>query len=87
MRKGYIMYVVEITEDKLSGLSEHIEKALSHMGKVMQCVSELEDESKHSEISERNPVRSYDRYSHRNSYRDWDEDRQGYERSGRYSRY
>jgi len=29
------MYMVEITEDKLSGLSEHIEKALSHMGKVM----------------------------------------------------
>lgn len=79
------MYVVEITEDKLSGLSEHIEKALSHMGKVMQCVSELEEDSK-SEMSERNP-RRYERGSYRDSYRDYSEDRRGYESPGRYSRY
>lgn len=75
------MYVVEITEDKLSGLSEHIEKALSHMGKVMQCVSELQEESNHSELNERMPAR-YHRPLYRDSYREYDE-----ERSGRYSRY
>lgn len=80
------MYVVEITEDKLSGLSEHIEKALSHMGKVMQCVSEMEEESKYSEMNERNPIR-YERNSYRDSYRDYGEDRRGHEGSGRYSRY
>lgn len=73
------MYMVEITEDKLSGLSEHIEKALTHMGKVMQCVSELE-ESGHSEMNERNETRY--RRPYRESYRDYDD-----ERSGRYSRY
>lgn len=38
------MYMTEITEDKLHSLIEHAEKGLKYMGKVMQCLSELEDE-------------------------------------------
>ena len=38
-------YIVEITEDKLEGLSEHIEKGLRHLGKAMQCVDEWAQES------------------------------------------
>jgi hypothetical protein len=36
------MYMIEITEDKLHSLSEHVEKGLRHFGKVMQCIDELE---------------------------------------------
>lgn len=38
-------YIIEITEDKLEGLSEHIEKGLRHLGKAMQCVDEWAQES------------------------------------------
>jgi len=82
-RKGIEMYMTEITEDRLSGLSEHIEKALSHIGKAMRCVSELEDE----EDSEENASARHHGHRHyRDSYRDYDEDR-AYRGSGRYSRY
>ncbi len=33
-------YMIEVTEDKLYGLSEHLEKGLRHLGKAMQCVDE-----------------------------------------------
>lgn len=38
------MYMIEITEDKMGKLSEHIEKSLKHMGKAMQCVDEWLEE-------------------------------------------
>ena len=38
------MYVIEITEDKLQSMAEHIEKGLRHMSKLMQCVQELEED-------------------------------------------
>lgn len=38
------MYMIEITEDKMDKLSEHIEKSLKHMGKAMQCVDEWLEE-------------------------------------------
>ena len=38
------MYVIEITEDKLQSMAEHVEKGLRHMGKLMQCLEDLEDE-------------------------------------------
>jgi len=79
------MYMVEITEDKLSGLSEHIEKALSHMGKVMQCVSELEGDS---EMNERMGMRSYRSHYEQKPYGDYEGyASRGYNGSGRYSRY
>lgn len=39
-----IMYMVKITEDKLEGLSEHIEQGLRHLGKAMQCVDSWMEE-------------------------------------------
>lgn len=36
-------YIIEVTEDKMSGLSEHIEKALRHAGKAMQCIEDMYD--------------------------------------------
>lgn len=33
--------MVEITQDKMSSLAENTEKALRYMGKVMQCIDEL----------------------------------------------
>ena len=38
------MYVIEITEDKLQLMAEHVEKGLRHMGKLMQCIEELEED-------------------------------------------
>lgn len=36
-------YIIEVSEDKVSGLAEHIEKALRHAGKAMQCVEDMYD--------------------------------------------
>lgn len=36
-------YIIEVSEDKVSGLAEHIEKGLRHLGKAMQCVEEFYD--------------------------------------------
>lgn len=38
------MYMIEITEDKMEKLSDHIEQSLKHMGKAMQCVEEWVEE-------------------------------------------
>lgn len=46
------MYMIEITEEKASDLSENIEKALKYMGKAMQCIDEAMSQS--GGMSERN---------------------------------
>ena len=38
------MYVIEITEDKLQSMAEHVEKGLRHMGKLIECMEELEED-------------------------------------------
>lgn len=38
------MYMIEITEDKIHSMVEHVEQGLKHMGKLMQCLESLEDE-------------------------------------------
>ena len=38
------MKIVEITEHKMSKLSDHIEQGLRHLGKAMQCVDEWMEE-------------------------------------------
>ena len=38
------MYMIEITENKLHSMAEHVEKGLKHMGKLMQCIEELEED-------------------------------------------
>lgn len=71
------MYMIELTEDKLSGLYEDVEKGLRYIGKAMQCLDELK------ESDERD----------RKGYRDDDREMRMGERtfmrggSGRYSRY
>lgn len=34
-------YIIEVTHDKVSDLSENIEKGLRYIGKAMQCVDDL----------------------------------------------
>lgn len=41
--------MIEITEDKITDLSEHLEKGLRHIGKAMQCIDELSQESRMGE--------------------------------------
>lgn len=36
------MRIIEIREDKLSSLSEHVEKGLRYLGKAMQCIDDLQ---------------------------------------------
>lgn len=43
------MYMIEITEDKATKMSESIEKALKYMGKAMQCIDEIMSESEMGE--------------------------------------
>ena len=38
------MYMIEITENKLHSMAEHVEKGLKHLGKLMQCIEELEED-------------------------------------------
>lgn len=54
--------MVEISEDKVSNLSEHLEKGLRHIGKAMQCVDELCEESRMGERG------GYGRYGNRGGY-------------------
>lgn len=36
------MRIIEIQENKLSSLAEHVEKGLRYLGKAMQCIDELQ---------------------------------------------
>lgn len=87
-------YIVEITEDKITDLSEHLEKGLRHIGKAMQCIDELSQES---HMGERGGYGRYGnrhdgggRYGNRYGMRDedeWeDEDEYMGERRGRSAR-
>ncbi len=37
------MRIIEVEDNKVKDLAEHIEKSLRHMGKAMQCIEELEE--------------------------------------------
>ena len=59
------MYMIEITENKINKLSEHVEESLRHMGKAMQCIdSWMED----SEMRHRGGYGMRDDYSHYGSH-------------------
>lgn len=36
-------YMIEISESKIDKLAEHAEGAIRHVGKLMQCIEELQD--------------------------------------------
>lgn len=44
-------YMIEIETKEMDKASEYAEKALKYMGKVMQCLTEWEDESDYGERS------------------------------------
>lgn len=72
-------YMTEIDENKYTSISGHIQKALAHMEKVMQCMSEMNGSDE--ETASYSPYRRGTRHPYR-EYRD--DDHEGY---GRYSRY
>lgn len=87
-------YMIQIEEDSAMELKEHAKKALKHMGKLMECVEELCEES---QMGERGGYGNRgggsggygNRYGNRMGYRDeeWeDEDDDFGERRGRSSR-
>lgn len=78
------MYMIEITESKLHSMAEHVEKGLRHMGKLMQCIEELEEEfSGSGAYGERG------RLGMRENDEDWwdEEDKKRKERYGKRMRY
>ena len=80
--------MIQIEEDSAMELKEHAKKALKHMGKLMECVEELCEES---QMGERGGygTRGGGRYGNRMGYRDedWDDGADDFgERRGRSSR-
>lgn len=66
--------IVKISQDKVSDLSENIEKALRYAGKAMQCVQDMQSMDM-EEMGERMGMRQgvrgtgpYSRYGRRDDY-------------------
>lgn len=94
------MYMIEIETKEMDKASEYAEKALKYMGKVMQCLTEWEDEGGYGErgghggssYDSRYGMRSrYDNYGQRGDYgyrddEDWEEmgERRRRDSRGRY---
>jgi hypothetical protein len=91
------MYMVEITEDKIDKATEYAEKMLKYGGKLMQCLSEWQEEGGMDE-REGMPYMNRNRYGEREEqgrygnrggsmgYRDDDDDWDMQERRRRDSR-
>lgn len=79
------MYIIEISEDKVSHLADTIGKMLHYGGKAMECIEELREGDRHDgrrigyrDDDDRMNERSYGRggrYGMRGEDRDRDEDR------------
>lgn len=85
------MFTIKITEKKKEKMAEHAEKALKHLGKLMQCVEELGEEDLEERYNSRGSNYG-NRYSNKmNEKEDWDnEDDEEYpmhERRRKSSRY
>ncbi len=82
------MYIIEITEDKLDNVIEHMSKGLKYFNKAIEC---LEEAKTHSSMNKRGP--DYDKMDE--DFDDYeDEERYGNRGGrrnnrggGRYSRY
>lgn len=69
------MYVIEITEDKVTHLADTIGKMLHYGGKAMECIEEMREGGlHHGRMGERG---GYGRYGMREDDRDYDDDRMG----------
>lgn len=88
------MYMIEIETKEMDKASEYAEKALKYMGKVMQCLTDWEEEGGYGERSgqggySRSMMGSRGGYGMRGgdmSYRDeeeWEDDEMMGERRGR----
>lgn len=86
------MFVIEVTEDKVSHLSDTIGKMLHYGGKAMECIEEMREGNRHyggrmgyrddedGRNWDRMGERSYSRggrYGMRDDDRDWDDDHMG----------
>lgn len=78
--------MIQITEDKMEGLSENIWKGFRYLGKAMQCLEEMSGDG----YGERDYGERREDYNERYGRR-WPEDdygmRQGVKGTGPYSRY
>lgn len=69
------MYTIKITTKKKEKMTEHAEKALKHVGKLMQCLEELDEEGMDERYGSRYGGDMGERYGNRMGERDdWDED-------------
>lgn len=81
------MYIVEITEDKLDGLLEHMGRGIKCFHKAMECLEEMKEGSHYGR---RMTDEHHDDYSHDGRYDDERyDDHYGRRRGGggRYGRY
>ena len=63
------MYMIEIETKEMDKASEYAEKALKYMGKVMQCLTEWDEEGGYGERGGRQGGSSYgSRYGMRSRY-------------------
>lgn len=87
--------IIQITEEKVESLAEHIEQGLKHLGKAMQCIEDFKNGESYGErYGERNWEEEYDAYDDdmrgmpgRRNMREAYGMRQGVRGTGRYSRY
>lgn len=81
------MYMIEITEDKVDNLIEHLSKGLHCMTKVMECLEDLKDGSNMNERydDDEEDYRYEERYGNRG--RSGNMGMRRYRGGGRYSRY
>nr|DAO50318.1 MAG TPA: hypothetical protein [Crassvirales sp.]DAR29014.1 MAG TPA: hypothetical protein [Crassvirales sp.] len=83
------MYMIEITEDKVDCLMEHVSKGLKCFNKAMDCLEEIKEHSSHNNYEEDDyGDEEYDeRYNnHMNKSNNRDNTRRSHG-GGRYSRY
>lgn len=81
------MYIVEITEDKLDGLLEHMGRGIKCFHKAMECLEEMKEGSHYGHRMEDESRNDYPRGSRYDDERY--DDRYGHRRGGggRYGRY
>lgn len=77
------MYIVEITEDKLDNIVDHMAKGIKYFNKAIECLDEVRQESRHEARYGGKYDDNYDDEEERRYYRDSNRRRD----IGRYSRY
>jgi len=85
------MYVVEITEDKMDNLIDHMSKGLKCFNKAMECIEDLKEHSSMNEHYEDDDYEDDDwneRYGNRDRHSGHNQaERRRFRGGGRYSRY